>query len=484
MKSRSDETINPEINSILENNSFSAGETVSWCVSILDAIEDGVLVANESAVVQYVNPAYTRITGVTKDQIVGRPLREVRPGAILPDVIQTGKSLSGIFRREGSIEYVSDMAPIMVTGKIVGGVSIAKDITEVKRLALELKKYANRTDQLQSMIHYAYKARYCFSDIVGDSEAIQNALRLSAKIARGESDILISGESGTGKEMFAQSIHNASRRSSLPFIPVSCATLTPSLIDSELFGYEEGAFTGAKKGGKVGLFEIADCGTIFLDEISELPLELQSKLLRTLQERTIRRVGKTAETSVDVRVIAATNRDLPFMVKEGQFREDLFYRLDVVNIALPPLRDRAGDVRKLADHLLRKIAARMKRPLKFSADVYELFAHYGWPGNVRELLHVTEFAANMSEEDVIRPHDLPKVLRHDALNDKTQGNTLAEIIRNVERGVLEEKLKHYGVTLSAKKRLARDLGISLASLYSKMKAAGLTNERPSSRKFR
>jgi transcriptional regulator with PAS, ATPase and Fis domain len=400
----------------------------------------------------------------------------VRPGAILPKVIQTGKPMAGIFRREGDIEYVVDMAPIVIAGRIVGGVSVLKDITEVKRLSMELKNFANRTDQLKSIIHHAYKAKYRFEDILGGSDAIRQVVRLSERIAHGENDILIFGESGTGKEVFAQSIHNESKRSSKPFIPISCATLTPTLIESELFGYEEGAFTGAKKGGKVGLFEIAEGGTIFLDEISELPLEMQAKLLRTLQERTIRRVGKTEESPVDVRVIAASNRDLEAMVKEGNFRQDLYYRLNVMSIHLPPLRDRAGDVRKMADHFLEKLCARMQRHLKFSPEVYALLSHYRWPGNIRELIHVVEFSANMSEDVVIHVRDLPRALRPDPALNMIKGNSLAEIIRNVERKIIEERMKSYGITLSSKKRLANDLGISLASLYNKIKVLGVKVE--------
>lgn len=462
-----------KVNWLLENNLLLPEKIAEWCVSILNSIENGILVANESTIVQYVNPAYTRIMGITKDQIVGRPLLEVRPGAFLPKVIQTGKSMTRVFRQVGDIEFVSDIYPIVISGIIVGGVSILKNITEVKQLATKLKRYESRTDRLTSMIHHVYKARYHFTDIVGASEVIREVLRLSEKIARGESDILISGESGTGKEVVAQSIHNASPRSTKPFIPISCATLTPSLIESELFGYEEGTFTGAKKGGKVGMFEIADGGTIFLDEIGEFPLEMQSKLLRTLQERTIRRVGKTAESPVDIRVISATNRDLQSMVIEGKFREDLYYRLDVMNIHLPPLRDRAGDIRKVAGHFLEKITASMQRQLEFSPEVYEVFFHYRWPGNIRELRNVVEFAANMSEDTVIQVRDLPRALRSDLMLNVTKGNTLAEIIRNVEREIITDRLKRYGVTLAAKKRLANELGISLASLYRRMCAIGM-----------
>lgn len=461
----------------LKGLSTSAENSLAWVLSIMDSIYDGILVIDETTVVRYINPEYTRITGVSREQIIGRPLCDVRPKAMLPEVVRAGKPMAGVFRREGGIEYVVDMAPIIISGKIAGGVSVLKDITEVKRLTLELKDIAGRTDQLKSIIHYAYGAKYRFKDILGSSDAIRQVVRLSERIAQGEHDILIFGESGTGKEMFAQSIHNESNRSEKPFIPISCATLTPTLIESELFGYEEGAFTGAKKGGKVGLFEIAEGGTIFLDEIGELPLEMQSKLLRTLQERTIRRVGKAQESPVDVRVIAANNRDLEAMVKEGKFRADLYYRLDVMSIHLPPLRDRVGDVRKLADHFLAMFCGRMKRHLEFSPEVYALLSQYRWPGNIRELIHVVEFATSMSEDAVIHVYDLPRALRPDPTINMVKGNSLPEIIRNVERRIIEDRLKNYGVTLSAKKRLANDLGISLASLYNKLKILGVTEEK-------
>jgi PAS domain S-box-containing protein len=462
LKSSESNLIIDKISWILENNLFSAKKIAQWCVSILDSIEHGIIVANEHAICQYVNLAYTRITGVTRDQIVGHHVREVRPGAVLPKVMQTGKSMSRIFRREGDIEYVMDVAPIIISGKIIGWVAILKDITEVKQLALDLKRHVIRTKELQSILNYTYKARCHFKDIVGTSAVIQETLLFSKKIAQGESDILISGESGTGKEMFAQAIHNASLRSTKPFIPISCATLTPSLIESELFGYDEGAFTGANKGGKLGFFEIADGGTILLDEIGELPLEMQSKLLRTLQERTIRRVGRAM--------------DLKSMVNEGKFREDLYFRLDVISIHLPPLHDRIGDIRHMSDHFLEIINTRMRRQLKFSSEVYELFYRYHWPGNIRELFHVVEFAVNISENDIIQVCDLPRKLHPDPTLNRNKENSLAEIIRNVERRIIEERLKSYGVTLSAKKRIAIDLGISLSSLYRKMSEMGMDKE--------
>ena len=449
-------------------------KTVRWGLSILDSIYNGILVADESTVVRYVNPEYTRITGVTREQIVGRPLRDVRPGAILPEVIRTGKSVEGVFRREGSIEYVVDMAPIIIDDKIVGGVSVVKDITEVQRLSAELKKYVSRNDRLKTAVRHAYQAKYTFEDIVGDSIAIRRVVRFAERASRGDDDILITGESGTGKEVFAQAIHNASRRSTGPFVPVSCAVLSPTLIESELFGYGEGTFTGAKKGGKIGLFEIADGGTIFLDEIGELPVEMQAKLLRTLQERTIRRIGETEEYPIEVRVIIATNQDLVPRIEEGRFRKDLYYRLNVVDINLPPLRDRDADVRLLADHFLERLRTRMKRELKFSLDVYARFSNYSWPGNIRELMHAVQFGASMAENTIIGVYDLPKALHPELLPYSMPEESLKDILRDVERKVIESKFKQYGTGLTSKRTLARDLGISLATLYNRVKILGIS----------
>jgi PAS domain S-box-containing protein len=454
---------------------LSPKKTVRCGIGILDSIYDGILVADESAVVRYVNPEYTRITGVRPEQIVGKPLRAVRPGAILPDVIRTGKSVEGAFRREGDTEYVVDMAPIIIDGKIAGGVSVVKNITEVHRLSAELKKYISRADRLKTAVHHAYQAKYTFADIVGDSIAVRQVRRFAERISQADNDVLITGESGTGKEVFAQAIHNAGRWAAGPFVPVSCAVLSPTLVESELFGYGEGTFTGAKKGGKIGLFEIADGGTIFLDEIGELSVDMQAKLLRTLQERTIRRIGETEEYPIEVRVIASTNRDLRAMVKDGLFREDLYYRLNVMNIHLPSLRERSADVTLLADCFLKRLCEKTKRDLKFSPDVYERFLDYSWPGNIRELMHAVDFGASMTETTLISVYDLPKPLHPEVLPENIPGGSLRDILRGAERRVIESRFKQYGTGLSSKRRLARDLGISLATLYNRMKILGISS---------
>jgi len=443
-------------------------EKQSWFLHILDSIYDGLLISDNDLVVRYINPEYTRITGVTASQIIGRNLSEVRPGAILPQVISAGAPMAGVYRREGEIEYVVDMAPIIINGQIAGGISIVKDVTEVHRLSQEISKFEKKTRRLKKMVEHAYRARYSFDDLIGSSDQIQKAMQFARKVAGGASDVLITGESGTGKELFAQAIHNASNRDYGPFVALNCASLTSSLVESELFGYEEGAFTGARKGGKTGLFEISDGGTIFLDEIGELSLEVQGKLLRVLQERAVRKVGEAGEVELDIRVIAATNRNLAEMVNSGRFRQDLLYRLNALNLHLPPLRERYGDVVPLADYFLDKFSRKVGRPFAFSPEVYDILVQYNWPGNIRELRNVIEFAANMCEENLITQLHLPPVLLVESTTH-TAAKTLTDFVRETERQLIINALQSAGNSVEGKKKAAKQLGISLATLYNKMK---------------
>ena len=443
--------------------------TIRWLLSILDSINNGILIMDDAFIVRYLNAEYTRITGVTREQIIGRPLREVRPGARLPDVVLSGKPLSGVFRREGDIDYVVDLAPIVLDGKIKGGIGVFKDITDVERLSKELQRILRQTDRLKSIVQLAYRARYTFDDIVGVSDDILKVVDLAKRFVRGGNDILITGESGTGKEVLAQAIHNAGDRATGPFVTVNCAALSPSLLESELFGYVEGAFTGARKGGKVGLFEIADGGTIFLDEIAELTPGMQGRFLRVLQERTIRRVGDTQQTPLDVRVVTATNRDLSRMAAENAFRQDLYYRLWVLNIHIPPLRERNIDIRVLADHFLALCCGKVKRNLEFAPEVYERFSKYSWPGNVRELIHTVEFAVQMADDSVIMAHHLPMALNPESMPDGLHAGKLSELVREFEHKVILGRLKYYGKSMEGKRSIARELGISRATLYNKMK---------------
>jgi len=311
-----------------------------------------------------------------------------------------------------------------------------------------------------------------FDDIMGESEPIRRAKNQALLTSRGNSTVLISGESGTGKEMFAKAIHYASSRSGKPFITVNCGAIPENLLESELFGYEKGAFTGASEKGKIGKFEMANGGTIFLDEIGDMPPHLQVKILHVLQNMRFERVGGNKTIIVDLRVIAATNKDLESMIATGQFREDLYYRLSVIPLSIPPLRERKEDIKQLMYHFLNKYNTFMSRNIvKFSEEVENLYLGYDWPGNVRELENAIEYGTNMTFGDTIAIEDVPvRILKKDVYSIKLDDSslTLSEQIRDYERAIIERKLKKYGKSGNAKDRAARELGLSRATLYRKL----------------
>ena len=444
-----------------------------WTTCLIEAIPDGILIADTDAIVRYVNGGYLRLTGIKREDIIGKHVAEVRPGAMLPRTIKTGEAKVAVYRRVEDTEYISDMSPLIHDGKIVGGVSVNKHLGRFLLLSKELEKHVRKTKELRSAVSQAYRAHYTFDDIVGNSPRVQDALAMARKIAGYDADILITGESGTGKEMFAQAIHNASPRSEMPFVPVNCSTLNSELLESELFGYEDGAFTGGRKGGKIGLFAVSDGGTIMLDEIAELSYDMQAKLLRVLQERTIRKVGDNAETRLDIRVIAVTNKNLLSLAKQGKFREDLYYRLNVMNLEIPPLRERTSDAISLADYFLMAWGQKHGKYWTFHESVVEKILHHDWPGNIRELKNVVEFAAYTCDANIITDIHLP---RSDVERGKTEPvalptmggpGTLKKVAANAQRAIIQSMLSQYGDSLEAKKSIAASLGISLATLYNK-----------------
>lgn len=334
-----------------------------------------------------------------------------------------------------------------------------KETSETKKLQETVKKLKNNSCSLP------------FEDIVGSSPTFRKVKEEAKRFAAGNSGILILGESGTGKEVFARAIHTASRNSAGPFVAINCAALPEHLIESELFGYEEGAFTGALKGGKLGKFELANHGTLFLDEISEFPIHLQAKLLRALQEKKIQRVGGTKEIDVSVRIIAATNQDLEELSRNGQFREDLYYRLSVIPITLPPLRQRRSDIGELAEHFLRIYAKALQKDL-FGIDksAMDRLYEYAWPGNIRQLQNAIEYAVNISSGSYITVADLPKKILGVLVEESSCGDTIAlRPLRDVEDEYILEAIRIYGDSLSGKLKAAEVLGISKVTLYRRLK---------------
>lgn len=376
--------------------------------------------------------------------------------------------------------------PIIDGDKLYGGIGLyAHDADDVNRLINKNNEFIEFIYRMSEMIIMKLKEEYqtqqlrdqvkklqnnssniSLENIIGRSTAINLVKERANQFAKGNSTILLQGESGTGKEIFARAIHTASRCSDGPFVAINCAALPENLIESELFGYEEGAFTGAVKGGKIGKFELADGGTLFLDEIGEFPIHLQAKLLRALQERKIQRVGGNKEIPVSVRIIAATNRDLEELVSNGEFREDLYYRLNVIPLEIPPLRERKGDISDLAEYYLRVYAKALDKEIfGFDKRAISYLYDYNWPGNIRELQNTIEYAVNIATDSYITTVDLPAKFRR---TSKTEEIKLRPL-KVIEDEYIKEALRVYGDTLDGKTKAAEVLGISMATLYRRIR---------------
>ncbi len=435
--------------------------------SIINSLHDGVLIADDRGYIRYVNTSYLRLTGTTSEAVLNQKIQVARKGARLPEVLQTGKPLLGIKRKVNDVEYLADINPIFFNDRLVGAISVVRDITEVVDLSNKLKDTTHRVLELRNKVREIHRAHYRFEDIVGLSREMEKTKERARRVAASDMPVLILGESGSGKELFAHAVHNAGPRSNSPFVPLNCAAFSPQLLSSELFGYEEGAFTGALKGGKIGLFEIANGGTLFLDEIGDMEYDLQSKLLRVLESGEFMRIGGTKPIKVDVRIVSATNREIERLIGEVKFREDLYYRLNVMSLEIPPLRTRLQDIPLLVEHYLAKLSAKRKQHYRISVETIEILKQYHYPGNVRELFNIIEFATSMCETAEIRPSDLPifsKVKLQPALN-----RALAESTRSSEREAIKEALALCGRSVEAKRKAAARLGISLATLYNKIR---------------
>jgi PAS domain S-box-containing protein len=444
--------------------------------AVLLATQDAISVVNEKGEHILVNPAYTKITGLENHEVIGKnALYDIEEGESLHmKVLRTKKSVENtkLKIRPSGKTVVAQAAPIIVNGVLKGSVAVLHDISGIKDLTDKLNKAEKKLRELS----YKYKPE----DIIGESEAINEVKKMIEKAARVPATVLLRGESGTGKELFANSIHAQSKRAGNNFVRVNCAALSDSLLESELFGYEEGSFTGALKGGKKGLFEEADKGTIFLDEISEISMNTQAKLLRVLQEKEIMRVGSNISITVDSRVIAATNADLNKAVKEGRFREDLFYRLNILPILIPPLRDRKEDIPLLIKNFIVKFNDEYGRHiLDIADDALYILMHYDWPGNVRELENIIgRSIINMNiNERVIKTEHLPHLFhskKHQTdsciVTKEEKLTKLSNVIDKAESDYIQSVYLRLNKN---KTETAKVLGISLRSLYYKMEKYGI-----------
>lgn len=438
----------------LENVEVSRNEMST----VLETTHEGIFALDQKGYVKHCNNRAATLFDTTKRDLIGRHISKLMPGSPAIKVLETGRGYTEneeIFKVDGGQHHFIVTVKPFCNGDEIDGVVVSfRDITEAQKLV-----YNFSTRAIKNTV----------DDIIGTSEKIMIAKKQALITARGNSTVLITGESGTGKEMFAKAIHYASSRSDHPFITVNCGAIPENLLESELFGYEKGAFTGASEKGKAGKFELADGGTIFLDEIGDMPLHLQVKILHVLQNMRFERVGGSKSIIVDVRVIAATNKNLEKLIDEGKFREDLYYRLSVIPLSIPPLRERREDIKMLMYHFLRKYNTFMNRKITgFSPAVEELYLNHDWPGNVRELENAVEYGTNMAFGDTIDIDEVPaRIMKkeEEIVKFKNLDKPLAEQIKLYEREIITRKLKqHNGV----KDAVARELGLSRATLYRKL----------------
>lgn len=379
---------------------------------ILESAQDGICVVDRVGKITYVNPAYVELVNQSRQDLIGQNVRKLSPDGVRSRVLATGRPvIGGIVSKPTGVTLVANVSPIVVDGELTGAVSVVKNVSEVHNLMNKLSHISAKAEYLEQELRRVQKSGSEFHKFIGQSGKVREALAIAAKAAASGTTVLITGESGTGKELVAEGIHYASRRAAGPLIRINCAAIPESLLESELFGHEKGAFTGAVR-QKPGKFSLADKGTIFLDEIGELSKSMQAKLLRVLQQKEFTRVGGEVVIKVDVRIIAATNRDLAELVAEGEFREDLYYRLNVIPILLPPLRERTEDIPLLVDDFLHKVIAEQKKTVAgIASEAMAGLMAYRWPGNVRELENVIERMVTLSDSPILTAADLPFYLR-------------------------------------------------------------------------
>ena len=448
-------------------------ETLDSMKDIVDNAYQGMALVNKEG--RIVKWNYEKLLGIKEEDVLGKPVEEVIENTRLHVVVKTGeKELCQVQRIQGH-DMIASRIPIIKNGEIIGAVGtvLFKDVKEVKDLAKKLKVLESTVDKYKEELSKMYSAKYSFDNIISKNETVMKLKEIAKKAAKSDSTVLIQGESGTGKEYFAHAIHNSSQRKYASFIRVNCAAIPHELIESELFGYESGAFTGAKKEGKIGKLELANGGTLLLDEIGSMPYSMQAKLLRVLEEREFERIGGNTRIKLDIRVIASTNENLQTEVKEGRFRQDLFYRLNVVEIMIPPLRERLDDIPMLSEYILNQLVQKLGFSNKVVTEKASLaLGLYNWPGNIRELRNVLERAANISSGEYISLEHLPDYISKSFLDNSHQEDhcLLKEIVAKAEINAIMEALK---LSNGSRTEAAKRLGIHRTALYKKMEHYGI-----------
>ena len=452
--------IENEISKIKVSNSLNIA--MAEVNEIINSINKGIIIISSDKKISHINiKALNSLNmSLSKDHVIGKDVTDIITNINIKDT--HNKEVVATW-------HINDGREIKVLYK-------SNDLVLNQKRISSLISFDEIRDIISIAMNYTTDDSVNFPNIIGKSSKLLNVIEKATIVAQSDSTILLNGESGTGKELFARAIHNSSPRKDEAFVAINCTCIPENLLESELFGYEKGAFTGANIHGKIGKFELANNGTLFLDEIGDLPLHLQPKLLRAIQEREIYRVGGSNPIKVNIRIISATHRNLEELVENKMFRQDLFYRLNVIPLNLPSLRERETDVLILSEYILNRLCKRMGISIKhLSKDVEEKFLHYEWPGNVRELENVLEYAVNLSISDEITLSDLPDYLKDNDLNNDLEleeyiniDGTLEQMISKFEKDIINKCLDKYGNTTEGKKNVANKLGIGLTTLYRKI----------------
>ena len=454
---------------------YEVNDVVAWALRFCFRNPyDSITIVDEEGRVQFMDRPSEKFFGLEQGQAKGMDIRELAPNSNLPQAIVSGEPVIGRIWEVKGARRISSTYPLIKDGRIIGAIGriLFHSLEEVERIGVEIQRLKKEIRYLKQKEINEYSSLYDFNSILGKSRLIRETVETAQKIAGIDTDVLIAGESGTGKELFAHSIHGY-LHSDKPFVKVNCPAIPFELAESQLFGYEKGAFTGATASGRAGVFETAENGTVFLDEISSLPLSIQAKLLRVLQEREVTRVGSTTTRKINFRSITTTNVDLQNLVKEGRFRNDLYYRVAKATITIPPLRERREDISVYLHNFLEKINNSFKTSVRnFSSEAMKILVEYDWPGNVRQLINVLEqIVIRAWKDDRIAIHHLPEDLRADvrglANHRFIPDNSLfiRDHVAKTERQLIESALNQ---TSGNKRRAAMLLNMPRSTFYRKL----------------
>ena len=435
---------------------------------ILNAIQEGVAITDSSGIITYINPAFENMTGIASSQRVGNNIFEVSPNGALAQTLIKHKPVTGIRTKIENIEVMANAAPILVDGEVEGAVVICQPINDILKLMDDLQKSTTIIENLYARIDQMTGARFTFDNLVGMSKLFHSSVEMAKSAAKSNLPVLLVGEAGTGKNIFSQAIHRASAHRNKSFIKASSTALPEEWLESDLFGHEKGAFTGAVK-TVLGKVELARGGTLYLEDITSFSPYIQNKLIRLLRDGIFERVGGTESYKANVRIIASTKTDIKEQIRKGYFNQELYQLLSDFEIVLPPLRQRREDVLPLAEHFISILNRKLgKQVTNIAADAVQLLVNYDWPGNVIQLENLLERAMVLVEEKTIERHHVMPYIPTEG-NDSIGSITEIMPLDKMEQIMLKSALSHFGESLEGKKKAAQALNISLATLYNKLK---------------